>query len=140
MYYKFSLVFVLMISSFSVLSTQEYVIEISLPSVEIVQECHFGDEWSGYFSFGGEYTYNQYQNGSFILKPNQEFSLKSIIVEGNERHNDYEEITTRIAYEILEVGRYKYEEFLHIEDKNTGRYHCNSATFKFTYTISVVKR
>jgi hypothetical protein len=119
--------------------SQEYLIEITLSKVTMVKECHFGDEWSAYFSFGGEYTY-QSRGDKFVLKPNQSFPLHSIIYEENEEYNDYEKTTSIISYDSLGVGLFKFVEYLYVEDENKGRYRCNNATFKFDYLISVADR
>jgi len=119
--------------------SQGYLIEIILEEVQIVDECHFGDEWSASFSFGDGYNYQR--NGApFILESNQEFNLKSMIEEGNEVHNDYGKKIFVITYEDLEVGRNSFQDELYMEDENTGRYHCNNATFRFDYTIIVTER
>ena len=136
---KGCILFMLMLSIFSKLYAQEYRVEITLSDVEMIEECHFGDEWSSYFSFGGKYRYEKFGD-AFVLKPKQEFGLKSMVFEGNETHNDYEEETKVIAYEDLEIGRNTYEQQLYIEDENTGRYHCNNATFRFSYIILVSER
>src|SRR5690606_20104593 len=116
---------------FNWVNSQEYVIEITLVDAVIVEECHFGDEWNAYFSFGGKYLY-QKSGDKFVLKPNQSCPIHSIIYEGNETYNDYEKTTSMIRHEKLHVGIFESEEYLYIEDKNTGRYHCNNATFKFS--------
>ncbi len=121
------------------LTGQEYVIQIELKDVYIVEECHFGDEWKAYFSFGGEYMYEDVAQ-PFILSPSNSFGLKSMIFEGNEVHNDYAETISKISHDDLKAGRYTLEELLYVEDENTGRYHCNNATFKFDYIISVTVR
>ena len=124
------------LSVFSEIFTQGYEIKITLSNVEIIDECHFGDDWSADFSCGGKYR----DGDTFSLEPNQKFGLTSRIFEGEEIHNDHEQTTTVIAYEDLEIGRYKYEELLYVEDKNTGRYECNNATFRFSYIIRVTEK
>lgn len=131
--YIFSVLMMLIISA---IDAQEIVVSITLSDAKIVEECHFGDDWEAYFSFGGKYRYSELSD-RFILKPNEEFGLKSMIFEGKEEYNDYKDITTIIKFDQLDVGRFSFEELLYVEDKNTGRYHCNNATFKFSYIIEV---
>jgi len=133
------ILFVLMFFMTFWLYSQEYLVGITLSDVRIIEECHFGDEWSAYFSFGGDYRCKG-SGDVFVLRSNQEFGLKSMIFEGNETHSDYEDITTIIAYEDLEEGRYRFEQELYVEDENTGRYSCNNAKFNFSYTITVTER
>jgi len=136
--FKIVLLFGLVLSYHTVLS-QEYEIEITLSEVEMVDECHFGDEWSAYFSFGGEYRYKN-RGDKFVLKPQESFPIHSMIYEGNEKYNDFEKITSMISHDSLGIGSFKFVQYLYVEDENTGRYSCNNATFKFDYIISVAFR
>ena len=133
---KKGLLIILILLLNSELISQEIVVVITLSDTQVVEECHFGDDWEAHFSFGGKYRYSE-RGDNFLLKPNQEFGLKSMIFEGKEEHSDYEEKVTIIKYDQLDVGRFKFEELLYVEDENTGRYHCNNATFKFSYLIEV---
>ncbi len=139
MYLQISIFTVFMLLTISDVSSQEIAVSITLTNTQIVEECHFGDDWNAYFGFNGKYKYSK-QGDKFLLKPNEKFSLKSMVFEGNEEYGDYAEKTAVISYEQLEVGRYTFEELLYVEDENTGRYHCNNATFKFTYLIEVSLR
>lgn len=136
MFLRRSVFVILMMLLISELVSQQFVVSITLHDTQIVEECHFGDDWEAYFSFGGEYRYSK-RGDKFLLEPHQEFGLKSMIFEGNETYNDYKDKTTIIKYDQLEVGRFTFEELLYVEDENTGRYHCNNASFKFSYQIEV---
>jgi len=135
MYLKIKLLYIFILF-YNIVHSQEYIIEVTLSEVEMVDECHFGDEWRACFSFDGENFYKN-RGDKFVLKPGKSFQLHSIIYEENEKYNDYEKKTSTISHDSLGIGKFQLVKYLYIEDENKGRYQCNNATFKFDYTISV---
>lgn len=134
---KYLIIFILFLSYN--LFSQDFVIQVTLTETIMVDECHFGDEWKAYFSYGDDKAYLK-EGERIILKPNQSFILRSIITEGNEKHPDYESKDNEISHKELDVGKYTFEDSLYVEDTNKGRYKCNNATFKFKYVINVTAK
>ncbi|MEM9549373.1 MAG: hypothetical protein AAGA77_25600, partial [Bacteroidota bacterium] len=95
------LLYLFFIIYFTPLSAQQdYLVEITLLDATMIDECHFGDEWNAYFSLDGRVAYEKYGE-KFKLKPQQSFTLYSIITEGNEKYDDYEQKLTDIQYEDI---------------------------------------
>ena len=132
-------IFIVLILVYNTAISQDYEVEITLSKVEMVDECHFGDEWSAYFSFGGDYIYKN-RGDKFLLKPKHSFPLHSIIYEGKEKYNDIGKTTATISHDSLSVGLFTFVEYLYVEDENKGRYRCNNATFRFDYEITVTEQ